>query len=176
MEHQYRTEKLQLKHGVHPNQLDQQGQSQRGQPQQGRPRNSKDTQKRKRRTFKVRTKAALLEAFSWAEDAMRTIAEVTGPAYLKKCGKANFRQLSSAEAEDYERFKFALLVNLPAGKKVGPRIMAEVLGKPMPIPVAVDELLTTTMGRYREEQGREPSTEKVREFMTRIVALHNIRV
>ncbi len=195
MDHQHRMEKMQLKHGVHPGQLAIEGVGPgapspaggtgkpgpkptpgggkpKGQPGQGRPKNAKDSKKRKKKEVRVRTKAALIASLAWAEDAQKSIAEVTAPAYLKSCGKKNLRQLTTQEAESFEKFKFSVLANLPLGVKVGPKSLASVLACPLPVPVSVTQLLKATVGSYRDREGKEPSVEKVREFMSRIIALH----
>lgn len=200
MDHEFRTEKLQLKHGVHPGQLQRQAvnkgimpgaaapqtkkpagrkivgkpptDTRKGQPGQGRPRNSKDSKQRKKREFRVRTKAAMIGALSWAEDAFKDIAEATTPAYLRSIGKKNMRQLTNEESDVFERFKFSLLANLPIGVRVSPKSLAKVMGKSLAVPVPVLDLLKQTNAAYREKFNQEPSVEKTREFMCRIVALH----
>jgi hypothetical protein len=114
----------------------------------------------------------LIEALSWAEDGLKTVAELTTPVYLKSLGKRNLRQLTSEQASDFEKFKFAVLVNLPLGSKPDNKSVSFLLGQPLRVPRQVDELLRTTMAKHLEREGKEPSVEKVREYQTRIVALY----
>jgi hypothetical protein len=148
------------------------GPPQRGQPQQGRPLNSKDSKKRKQKVVKPRSKAALMDALAWAEDAMKDVVELTTPVYLKALGKKNLRQLTTEQADNFEKFKFSVLMNLPYGVKATKESVIPLLREELKVPVRVTELLKQTKAKYVEKEGKEPSFEKVREFMCRIVALY----
>lgn len=144
----------------------------RGQPQQGRPLNSKDSKKRKTKKVRIRTKAALLDSLMWAEDALKDVSELTTPVYLKALGKKNLRQLTTEEGNDFERFKFSVLVNMPRGVKATKDTVAPLLRGPLPVPVRVNELYRQTVAKYTQQEGKEPSMDKRREFMCKIVALY----
>ena len=80
-----------------------------GQPQQGRPKNSNDKTKRKTKTFKPKTKAALE---LWALDAQNTISTTLNPVLLKSLGRKNMRSLSVREHRIADNIKFDVLLNL----------------------------------------------------------------
>jgi hypothetical protein len=144
----------------------------RGQPQQGRPKNSKDGKKRDRKVVRVAARHALFESLTWAEDALKAVAELTTKPYLASLGKKNLRQLTAAEAGDFERFKFAVLVNLPPGQKPDGKAVAGVLRRPLTVPPQVGELLRRTLAKHVERDGREASADQVREYQCRVVALY----
>jgi hypothetical protein len=83
-------------------------------PGPGRPRQSKDTAPRKKPPAKAAAGALAVQA--WARRAQRRIAEVAAPAFLAEVGKANFRQVSKAQAEAFEARKFGLLCALTPGR------------------------------------------------------------
>lgn len=189
-DHQFRMEKMQLRNGVHPAQVQMQQLKtggkpgakptqkpvKTGQPQQGRPRNSNDTKPRKKKVVRIRTKAALIESRSWAEDAMRAVAEATTKPFLARCAKKNLRQLTAVEADEFEKFKFHLLMNLSAAVPADKKAIGEALRNPLPIPIVVNELLKQTIERYCAQSGAVPPVEKVREFMVSIAALHKVKL
>jgi hypothetical protein len=130
-DHEFNMTKLQLKHGVHPAQI---ANDQKGQPGQGRPKLSKDKQQRKQKTVKPRTAANVIETTSWAEHAQASIAEITAPAFLKAKGKKNRRQLTASEFDDFERFTFAVLCNLPVRAEVNEEAIKAALSQPLAVP------------------------------------------
>jgi hypothetical protein len=92
MDHQFRTEKLQLKHGVHPTQvqLQQQGLKPRlGQQDEGRlARPAQELEghgsKRKKKVVKPRSRArTFLKTLAWAENAQDQASTLASPAYLQ---------------------------------------------------------------------------------------------
>lgn len=179
-DHDLKTQRLQMDNGVHPGQLQKltikqagvaPATKRKGQPNQGRPNNSKDSKKRKKKEVKIRTKANLIACLSWAEDSMTAIAEKTAPLYLKATGKKNLRQLTTEEGDSFETFKFALLINLPVGSALDEKALAALIKNPLPIPNMTSALLKATIEAHRKKDDKEPSLEKKREFMTRIVAI-----
>ena len=145
-----------------------------GVPQQGRPVNSKDSQKRKQKTVKPRSGKtnAFLDALLWAEAAQEKIAEVTTPLYLESLGKKNLRQLTTAEARDFEDFKFALLCSLPPDVDVGEEVIAQAVGQKLVVPQEVQTLFQTTLGKYVEKFGSEPTLEWTRNLRAKVYSLY----
>jgi hypothetical protein len=90
----------------------------KGRPGQGRPKNSKDGQKRKKKRF-VPAGASLAAAVAGADEAQRKIAEWAQPLFLAHLGKANLRQLTDAEAAEFEDLKFDLLFALGGADATG---------------------------------------------------------
>lgn len=171
MDHQFRTERLQLKHGVHPSQM-RPTPVKTGVPGQGRPKLSKDRVKRKQKVVKPRTSAAFFRTMAWAENAQQQILHVAGPAYLKARGRKNLRELTSEEARNFESFRFYLLCNLEPGQEVDEKVVASLLKNELSIPGQVDELLRATVTRHVEDTGREPTLEVLRRYQAGVVALY----
>ena len=114
-EHKAREKKTHPKKGspfydtiVQPGQIDPKA-AKTGQPQQGRPKTSKDKTKRKAKTFKPKTKAALE---LWSLGAQGTISETLNPVLLKSLGRKNMRSLSASEHKIADNIKFDVLFNL----------------------------------------------------------------
>lgn len=100
---------LELRQAFRPTQLAKDSpESLPGEPQQGRPRLSKDQNKRKERTFKPQTGAAL---HLWATAAQDKISEIINPIMLDFYGKKNLRTLSSNENKELEDIKTSILLN-----------------------------------------------------------------
>lgn len=80
----------------------------------GRPIGKKDSIKRDPK--KVSPKKAFagdfLEMQVWAREALDSISNIVGDAYLQEKSKANFRQLNDEEAQEYEDFKLSILMGL----------------------------------------------------------------
>lgn len=164
-DHQFRTEKLQLKHGVHPAQVAQSPQ------QPGRPKQAKDGKKRKQKTVTPRTSAQFFQTFAWAENAQARIGQLASVPYLKSLGKKSLRELTDAEARNFEEFKFFVLCQLEPGTEVGDRVVAACATKKLEIPSQVALLLKETVAKHAESTGREPSAETLRRFQAGTFAL-----
>src|SRR6185437_4525305 len=125
LDHQYRTDKLQMKHGVHPLQ-----QAANGPPNTpgvvnkvkvgspGRPTGVKDGEPRKQRTPKPRTSAEFMEIRTWAENAQAKLTSIFSPAYLASQGKNTLRELTDVEADDLEDLKLRVLASLTPNQEV----------------------------------------------------------
>ena len=187
-DHQFRMEKLQLQHGVHPAQQQQQEPSggtapsakPKGTSGQGRPRNSNDTTKRKQKTVnprkgapaqRARATADYMMDVTWAREAQRSIAEVLHPAFLAAKAKKNVRQLTDAEVDELERFKFAVLCNMPLHSSLDAEAIAALVEKPLPIPNAADELCRVFQDKFLEKNHAHPSIEDVRQIQAAVYAL-----
>ena len=80
-----------------------------GVSQQGRPKNSKDGKKRKEKTFKPKTRAAIE---IWARVAQEAIADYINPSILEMYKKKNMRSLSNKQVSQAEEMKFSILCGL----------------------------------------------------------------
>lgn len=145
-----------------------------GVPQQGRPVNSKDTEKRKQKVVKPRSAKGngYLDALLWAEAAQEKIAEITTPLYLQSLGKKNLRQLTTSEARDFEDFKFALLCSLPEDAEVTETQVAQAMSGKLAVPAEVQTLFQTTLGKYVEKHGAEPTLEWTRQLRAKVYSLY----
>lgn len=160
-DHEFRTEKLQLKHGVHPNQL-QQGTP--GQPGQGRPKQSKDSGPRKQKTVSPRTSAVFFQTMAWAENAQAKIGTLSSPAYLGSLSKKNLRELTDDEQRNFESFKFHALCQLEPNTEVEEDTVKKIVGRDLGLPVQVSALLRATVTKHAEAHGREPNLETLRRY------------
>lgn len=92
----------------------------KGKPGQGRPSGSKDSSKRKTKTFKPRSRAALAV---WANHAQAEIAAILNPGFLESYGKKNFRMFSTSEAEESERIKFGVLSTIEPFSEINEEVV-----------------------------------------------------
>lgn len=161
-DHQFRTEKLQLKHGAHPNQVQPDGAKPKGQPGQGRPKNASDTQKRKQRTVKPRTSATFFQTMAWAENAQAKLGQIAGVGYLKVLGKKTLRDLTDDEAARFERYKFFLLLQLEPNQEVDARTVAALSRRELSVPAPVEALVKESVRQYAEANGKEPPVDFLR--------------
>jgi hypothetical protein len=166
-DHQIRTEKLHIKHGIHPNQL---AALPKGESGEGRPKNSKDSKKRKQKTVNPRTSAEFLDKFAWAESTQTKINLVTSKAFLKSLKKNSLRELSDDEARNFEAYKFFLLCQFNPGEQIDAKAIASASNKELTIPEQVDEVVKAAVQKHVEKFGKEPTFEVVRRFQAGAVA------
>lgn len=149
------------------------------QPGPGRPINSKDGKSRKQKTVKprqsVKAEEESLDNLMWAEQALRSVADITTPLYLSALKKKNLRQLTDAEAADFETFKFAVLCNLSCQASVDEQVVGSLLSQPLAVPAPVLSLYDRTVARY-SERGGQPSTEWLRQLQAKVCALWHTQV
>lgn len=184
-DHQFRTEKLQLKHGVHPLQQPAApgAAKPKGQPGQGRPKNAKDGEKRKQKVVKPRTSAVFFQTMAWAENALGTIGALAAPAYLKALGKKaegrgkaakqpTLRDLTDEEAEKFERFKFFVLCQHDPSADVDERSVAAALKAELSIPGEVAALLKETVRQHTDKTGKAPTLAELRRYQSAAYAMY----
>ena len=70
---------------------------------------TRDSETRKKKEFKPKTKAAVE---LWAKDAQTKISEVINPGILQQFGKKNMRSLTAQELAQSETIKFGVLFKL----------------------------------------------------------------
>jgi hypothetical protein len=191
--HDFKLQKLQLQHGVHPGQLAvQQGAAPgasgktklpktgstpgsskpKGVSGQGRPKNSKDGSKRKQKRVVPRSKAAEINAnLMWAKSAQKIIADVVHPIYLQSKGKKTLRSLTEDEANKLEKFKFAVLCHLSPEDHIDEDKIKATVAEPLPISEAIAVLYDATLEKYHEQFNTEPSTEDLRHIQASVCAL-----
>jgi len=79
----------------------------------GRPVGVKDTIKRDPKKVSTRkVVASFMETQVWAREALDKITEVIGGPYLEEKSKANFRQLSDEESNQFEDLKLSILMGI----------------------------------------------------------------
>ena len=92
----------------------------------GRPNNTRDSEPRKTKEFKPKTKAAVE---LWAKEAQTKISELVNPGLLQQFGKKNMRSLTSEELDKSEAIKFGILFNLSAFEAIDESSVASALKK-----------------------------------------------
>lgn len=174
-DHQYRTERLQIKHGVHPNQIENTlNKTKVGSP--GRPKQAKDKHKRKEKEIKPRTSASYLKTLAWTNDAQDKISTITSSAYLKSLGKKNLRQLTEDESATFEQYKFFLLCNLRPDSEVTEQEIVGLSKANLQAPAPIHELLKATLALHTEKHGKEPTLDDYRLYQAGAVAAWNTDV
>lgn len=166
-DHQFRTEKLQLKHGAHPNQQEKAP----GQPGQGRPKNAKDSQKRKQKVVKPRTSAKLFQTMAWAENAQAQLEQLAKPALLKALGHKTLRDLTDEQALAFERYKFIALCRLSPNTVIDSTTMVELSKAELSLPGPVDALIRETIAQHARANGKEPTLEVLRRYQAGAYAM-----
>ncbi len=170
-DHEFRMDKLHLKHGVHPAQMQNQA-VKTGVPGQGRPKQSKDTKKRKQRDVKPRTSAEFIQNLSVAENSLAKIAEIVTPFYLQSIDKKNLRQLTEEQMKVFEDFKFSVLCQFDLDDPISREGIGEVLKRPLASSANVTQLYRAAKAKYEAENGREPPMEILRRFQAAVFALY----
>jgi hypothetical protein len=101
---------------------------------EGRPNNSTDTEPRKQRVAKPRSKPGVAELMVWAEESWDNISNILNNAYLNQKNKKNLRQLTKIEAEELETIKLDVLTNIDIFSSVNPSTIKDLLtaNKKMP--------------------------------------------
>lgn len=139
----------------------------------GRPTGTKDTGPRKKKSI-TRSKAEqLTDALTWAGEALGSIEEVTKEPFLKSKARKNLRQLTTAEADEFERFKFAILCEFEPGTRVSKIAVKNILkAGDLGVPIPVEELYQATVARYVEKEGKQPTADKARQLQASVYALY----
>ena len=140
------------------------GSAKKGQPQQGRPKNSKDTNIRKKRTFKPKS-SAMIEF--WARAAQQDIAEILNPGFLQHYDKKNMRSLTHAETQESEKVKFGVLSYLEPMTKVTPESVQAALQQGE-VPFDIKEMYDTGIAELARMLKREPTLEEARQVQVTV--------
>jgi hypothetical protein len=93
----------------------------------GRPQNSTDTEPRKQRIAKPKSRPGVAEIMVWAEESWNTISTILNNAYLSQKDKKNLRQLTKSEAADLENIKLDVLTNLEPFSDIDASIITSIL-------------------------------------------------
>jgi hypothetical protein len=78
----------------------------------GRPLLKQDTNVRKKRVDKPKSKPGVAELLVWSENTMNTIATLVVEPYLHSLNKSNLRQLTKNEVKQLENIKLDIFTNL----------------------------------------------------------------
>jgi hypothetical protein len=107
----------------------------------GRPINTKDTQPRKQRTEKPRSKPGVAEFVYWAESSWKEISDVLTDAYINSKSKKNMRQLTKSEVQELEKLKVDVLTNLEIMSPVDASTIANILSSQHQTPKSFANIL-----------------------------------
>lgn len=135
-----------------------------GQPGQGRPKGKKDVTKRKKKTFKPKSKALLKV---WADDAQERIAAILHEPLLAHFGRANLRQLTADEFESLERIKFIILASLKPFEEFTQANVIDELKKGTYSPTYFD-YLKAMVKECSEGLGRTLTIEELRDLQSMV--------
>jgi hypothetical protein len=101
----------------------------------GRPVGVKDTTKRDPK--RVAPKQVIANDFHttqiWARESLEKISEILGDVYLQEKSKANFRQLTADETEEYEDLKLSVLCSLKPFSEIDNLSVSTALQNPASI-------------------------------------------
>lgn len=118
----------------------------------GRPQNKLDEGPRKKRVDTPKSSPGVAELFVWATSAFdSTYILIDG--YLSNKGKANMRQLTKSEAQEFEELRLGTLLNLTPMSEVNDRaIYKAVSEKFKPIPEKLQEIksFSNSIESYRK--------------------------
>jgi thiamine biosynthesis lipoprotein ApbE len=116
-------------------------------------------------------RAVFLDTLAWADRALAEIGRLASPAYLKALKKKTLRELSQAENRAFEEYKFYALCQVEPYADLSAKTLADLSGKALTVPAAVDELLKTTVAKHRESRGEDPTVEDLRKYRAGVYAL-----
>ena len=150
-----------------------------GKSGEGRPKNSKDDPGLNRdRQFKPGSKAGLVEnlgdflsVMSWAKQAQNTISAIVQPGLLKHYGKKNMRSLSSSEALESEKIKFAILSNCDLNSTIDEKYIAGLVSQKPALPKGLSSLYSSLHEAHVNNVKREPSIDEVRNIQAAAYAI-----
>lgn len=150
----------------------------KGEPGKGRELGQKDGTKRKAKRVLPRgasAQAEMLHNISWSNSAHQTIGKLLTEPYLKSIGKKSLREVTTAEASNFEKFKFSVLCAYRVGDEVNKSTIASVLKQDLSIPKDLATLVNHTVGKYVSRNGREPTIETLRGFQSAAFACYSMK-
>jgi hypothetical protein len=158
--------KLQIKHGILPG----------GESGEGRPQGANDQTKRKQKRVLPRTKASsdVIALQLWAKDAQEAIASIINPVFLKQCNKKNMRSLTTAETEQIEHLKWALLCNIEPdlSSMVNEKTIATLLQEPLAAHPEADGYWKYCVADFISRKGVEPTVEEIKQIQNYVFAIY----
>lgn len=138
----------------------------------GRPKSKKDSGKRKQKVVKPRSRARFITNLAVANKQYESIESIMLPFYLQAKAKKNLRQLSTAEAQEFEDLKFAVLCQYQLEDEVTAENIKEVLTRGCCSPAHCVDLFQKTISKYYEAHEEMPNVDIMRRFQTSVYALY----
>ncbi|NBP00510.1 MAG: hypothetical protein EBU90_10380 [Proteobacteria bacterium] len=107
----------------------------------GRPLLKQDTNVRKKRVDKPKSKPGVAELLVWSENAMSAIATLVVEPYLHSLNKSNLRQLTKNEVKQLENIKLDIFTNLNLLSSVSNEDIVSILKSNSKTPVGFRKML-----------------------------------
>jgi len=124
----------------------------------GRPNNSNDTKKRKPKVVNPTSAADMLQAQSWAREALDKIGDIVSPIYLQLKKKTSARQLTDKESAELEDLKLGVLLYFSPCKSFSTKCVSEALNNIPNIDQAKslrDNLLKEVPAKFNREINKD---------------------
>lgn len=145
-------------------------QKQSGVPGQGRPKNAKDKVKRKTKVVRPRTSADYGIVNAWTTSAQKQISDILTPMILEVYNKNNLRQLSNAEAEEFETIKFGVLFGLEPFSEINLETVSAIVNNTPTLPFLAQGIYEEMIQQYTETR-KQPTVEELRQFQASVYTL-----
>ena len=104
-------------------------------PDSGRPKFSNDSEPRKKRVDKPKSKPGVADLFVWTEEAFSEISDIVNDAFLSINKKKNLRQLTKAEVSDLEMLKMDVFTNTELLSEVTAESVTTILSQGLTTPL-----------------------------------------
>lgn len=140
-------------------------------PSGGRPKSKKDSVKRKARTPKPRTKAALAHTL-WATKAQNVINETLLPGLTHIFGKSNLRQLTVADKESYESLKYRVLRNITPFQEVTPDLVLAIMQENKDANADMVYISNELITGFVQSSGKRPTADELRQIQAAAHSLY----
>lgn len=137
----------------------------------GRPKSKKDTVKRKQRTPKPRS-VAFVNHLLWANESLNIINDILLPGLTNIFGKANLRQLTVADKENYEKMKFGILRQITPFSQVNQELVLSCMGKTTDNNNDMVYIADGLTKQFMKSSGKKPTVEEIREIYASSHALY----
>lgn len=133
-------------------------------PDGGRPKFSNDTDPRKKRVDKPRSKPGVAELVVWTDEAFQEVSEIVNEAFLEIKQKKNLRQLTKSDVADLEKLKLDVFVNLELLAPVTANVVYEIMSGGHQAPTSFRTML--------EDQGVTTQNMNIEPYRKRAVGLY----
>lgn len=137
----------------------------------GRPLLKQDTNVRKQRVDKPKSKPGVAELLVWSENAMTSIANIIVDPYLHSLKKSNLRQLTKSEVKQLEKIKLDIFTNLDPLSSVSNEDIVSILKSNNKTPSALNKMLKTSgisLDKLSLEDYKNSVLGKYIEYITQI--------
>lgn len=129
---------------------------------QGRPNGSKDGKKRKQKTVKVRTSAEFINNLLWSKQAQAKINEIFTPIYLDFVNKSNLRELTTAEFNNLEDFKYNILCQFEPQSKITEELISTAVD--CSFNETNQKVYNKLVANYVAKYQKQPTTDDARQI------------